>query len=152
MTAPYQVATLEATLERITFANEQTGYTVARVDPGRGGDLVTVVGALLGAQPGETLRLRGRWGAHPQYGRQFQVEDYATVLPATVQGIRRYLGSGLIKGIGPVMAERMVAQFGTDILTVIEEQPERLREVPGWDRNGPSGSPWRGRSRRRSRR
>ncbi len=74
---------LEATLERITYANAETGYTVARVDPGRGGELVTVVGALLGAQPGETLRLRGRWGAHPQYGRQFQVEDYATVLPAT---------------------------------------------------------------------
>jgi exodeoxyribonuclease V alpha subunit len=77
---------VEATLERITFANAQTGYTVARVDTGRGGDLVTVVGSLLGAQPGETLRLRGRWGAHPQYGRQFQVEDYTTVLPATVQG------------------------------------------------------------------
>src|SRR3954452_3936432 len=101
-------AVLEATLERITFAHEQTGYTVARVDPGRGGDLVTVVGSLLGAQPGETLRLRGRWGAHPQYGRQFQVEDYATVLPATVQGVRRYLGSRLIKGIGPRLAERIV--------------------------------------------
>jgi hypothetical protein len=74
--------------------NAQTGYTVARVDPGRGGDLVTVVGSLLGAQPGETLRLRGRWGAHRQYGRQFQVEDYTTVLPATGQGIGRYLGSG----------------------------------------------------------
>src|SRR4051812_7786557 len=121
---------LEATLERITFANEQTGYTVARVDPGRGGDLVTVVGSLLGAQPGETLRLRGRWGAHPQYGRQFQVEDYATVLPATVQGIRRYLGSGLVKGIGPRLAERIVDHFGADALRVIEEEPGRLVEVP----------------------
>jgi len=121
---------LEATLERITFANEQTGYTVARVDPGRGGDLVTVVGSLLGAQPGETLRLRGRWGAHPQYGRQFQVEDYATVLPATVQGVRRYLGSGLIKGIGPRLAERIVEHFGVEALRVIEEQPDRLVEVP----------------------
>jgi exodeoxyribonuclease V alpha subunit len=123
-------AVLEATLERITFANAQTGYTVARVDPGRGGNLVTVVGSLLGAQPGETLRLRGRWGAHPQYGRQFQVTDYTTVLPATVQGIRRYLGSGLIKGIGPKLAERMVDHFGADTLRVIEEQPERLAEVP----------------------
>src|SRR4051812_11545833 len=123
-------AVLEATLERITFANPQTGYTVARVDPGRGGDLVTVVGSLLGAQPGETLRLRGRWGAHPQYGRQFQVEDYTTVLPATVQGIRRYLGSGLVKGIGPRLAERIVDHFGTDALRVIEEEPGRLAEVP----------------------
>ncbi len=121
---------LEATLERITYANPQTGYTVARVDTGRGGDLVTVVGSLLGAQPGETLRLRGRWGAHPQYGRQFLVEDHTTVLPATVQGIRRYLGSGLVKGIGPRLAERIVDHFGTDALRVIEEEPGRLAEVP----------------------
>ncbi|WP_448639301.1 SF1B family DNA helicase RecD2 [Geodermatophilus sp. URMC 63] len=129
-TAARTGAVLEATLERITFANPETGYTVARVDTGRGGDLVTVVGSLLGAQPGETLRLHGRWGAHPQYGRQFLVEDYTTVLPATVQGIRRYLGSGLVKGIGPRLAERIVDHFGTDALQVIEEQPSRLVEVP----------------------
>jgi exodeoxyribonuclease V alpha subunit len=123
-------AVLEATLERITYADARTGYTVARVDTGRGRDLVTVVGPLLGAQPGETLRLRGRWGAHPQYGRQFQVDDYTTVLPATVQGIRRYLGSGLVKGIGPRLAERIVEHFGADALRVIEEQPGRLAEVP----------------------
>jgi exodeoxyribonuclease V alpha subunit len=123
-------AVLEATLERITFANPQTGYTVARVDTGRGGDLVTVVGSLLGAHPGETVRLRGRWGAHPQFGRQFQVEDYTTVLPATAQGIRRYLGSGLVKGIGPKLAERIVDHFGADALRVIEEEPGRLAEVP----------------------
>src|SRR6476660_543415 len=97
---------LDAVLERITYANEETGYTVARVATDRSGDLLTVVGALLGAQPGESLRLRGRWASHPQYGRQFQVDTYTTVLPATIQGIRRYLGSGLIKGIGPKMAER----------------------------------------------
>ena len=101
-------AVLDAVLERITFANPETGYTVARVDTGRGGDLVTVVGALLGAHPGESLRMRGRWGSHPQYGRQFQVDDYTTVLPATVQGIRRYLGSGLVKGTGPKTAGRIV--------------------------------------------
>ncbi|GAA3461479.1 ATP-dependent RecD-like DNA helicase [Saccharothrix longispora] len=123
-------AVLEAVLERITFANEETGYTVARVDPGRGGDLVTVVGALLGAQPGESIRMRGRWGSHPQYGKQFHVDDYTTVLPATIQGIRRYLGSGLIKGIGPVLADRIVTHFGVDALDVIEHAPERLVEVP----------------------
>jgi exodeoxyribonuclease V alpha subunit len=127
---PFRGAVLEATLERITFANPDTGYTVARVDPGRGGELVTVVGSLLGAQPGEALRLRGRWGSHPQYGRQFQVEDYTTVLPATVQGIRRYLGSGLIKGIGPKLAEKIVDHFGVAALEVIETAPERLVEVP----------------------
>src|SRR5258708_21179 len=121
---------LEAVLERITYANEETGYTVARVDVGRGGELVTVVGALLGAQPGESLRMHGRWGSHPQYGKQFQVEDYTTVLPATVQGIRRYLGSGLIKGIGPKLADKIVEHFGVDALEAIEQAPDRLIEVP----------------------
>jgi exodeoxyribonuclease V alpha subunit len=124
-------ATLEAVLERITYANEDTGYTVARVATNRSSDLLTVVGPLLGAQPGESLRLQGRWTSHPQYGRQFQVETYTTVLPATIQGIRRYLGSGLIKGIGPKMAERIVAHFGPATLEVIERTPGRLVEVPG---------------------
>ncbi|MEV5241953.1 ATP-dependent RecD-like DNA helicase [Streptomyces cinnamoneus] len=127
-----QLAVVEGVLERITYANEESGYTVARVDTGRGGgDLLTVVGSLLGAQPGESLRLEGRWGSHPQYGRQFTVENYTTVLPATIQGIRRYLGSGLIKGIGPRIADRIVTHFGTDTLDVIEQDPRRLIEVPG---------------------
>ncbi|MEO3811114.1 ATP-dependent RecD-like DNA helicase [Sphaerisporangium sp. B11E5] len=123
---------LDAVLERITYANEETGYTIARVAVERGGDeLVTAVGPLLGAQVGESLRLTGRWGSHPRYGRQFEVWSYSTVLPATVQGIQRYLGSGLIKGIGPKMAERIVDHFGLDTLEVIESAPERLVEVPG---------------------
>src|SRR5262249_55251211 len=129
---PPGLSVLEAVLERITYANEDTGYTIARVATERTGpDLLTVVGPLLGAQVGESLRLTGRWGSHPRYGRQFQVHSHATVLPATIQGIRRYLGSGLIKGIGPVMAERMVAHFGTGTLDVIEHQPGRLTEVHG---------------------
>ena len=122
---------LEAVLERLTYVNEETGYTIARVATGRGSDLLTVVGALLGAQPGESLRLRGWWSSHPQYGRQFEVVSYTTVLPATIQGIRRYLGSGLIKGIGPVFAERIVDHFDLDTLRIIEEEPGRLVEVPG---------------------
>ncbi|MEU9889773.1 ATP-dependent RecD-like DNA helicase [Sphaerisporangium sp. NPDC051011] len=123
---------LRAVLERITYANEETGYTIARVAPERGGaDLVTAVGPLLGAQVGESLCLRGRWSSHPKYGRQFEVWSYSTVLPATVQGIQRYLGSGLVKGIGPKMAERIVGHFGTATLDVIETSPERLVEVPG---------------------
>jgi exodeoxyribonuclease V alpha subunit len=129
---PRPSAVLEAVLERVTYANEDTGYTVARVATERTGpDLLTVVGPLLGAQIGESLRLVGRWGSHPTYGRQFVVESYTTVLPATIQGLRRYLGSGLIKGIGPTMAERMVDHFGTDILDVIETTPQRLVEVHG---------------------
>ncbi|MDT0549062.1 MULTISPECIES: ATP-dependent RecD-like DNA helicase [Streptomyces] len=127
-----KLAVVEGVLERITYANEENGYTVARVDTGRGsGDLLTVVGSLLGAQPGESLRMEGRWGSHPQYGKQFTVENYTTVLPATIQGIRRYLGSGLIKGIGPVFADRITEHFGLDTLQVIEEEPKRLIEVPG---------------------
>ncbi|MEU8678575.1 ATP-dependent RecD-like DNA helicase [Streptomyces sp. NPDC048560] len=126
------MAVLEGVLERITYANEENGYTVARVDTGRGaGDLLTVVGSLLGAQPGESLRMEGRWGSHPQFGKQFTVENYTTILPATIQGIRRYLGSGLIKGIGPVMADRITTHFGVDTLDVIEQEPKRLVEVPG---------------------
>src|SRR5205085_4066923 len=96
---PAPGAVLEAVPERITYANEETGYTLARVATDRSGsDLLTVVGSLLGVQPGESLRLVGRWGSHPRYGRQFEVDSFTTVLPATVQGIERYLGSGLIKG------------------------------------------------------
>ncbi len=125
-------AVLDGVLERVTFANPETGYTIARIAPERSGaELVTAVGALLGAQVGEFLRLRGRWSSHPRYGRQFEVQSYATVLPATAAGIQKYLGSGLIKGIGPVMAERMVAHFGVDIMHVIDDEPGRLIEVDG---------------------
>ncbi|MGI5352537.1 SF1B family DNA helicase RecD2 [Streptomyces sp. CA-250714] len=128
----FQPAVLEGVLERITYANEDNGYTVARVDTGRGGgELLTVVGALLGAQAGESLRMEGRWGSHPQYGRQFHVDNYVTVLPATIQGIRRYLGSGLVKGVGPRTADRIVSHFGLDTLEIIEADPNRLIEVPG---------------------
>jgi len=126
---------LEGVLERVTFANPETGYTIARIDPARGDrggpGLITAVGPLLGAQVGESLRMRGRWTSHPKYGRQFEVHSYTTVLPATAQGIQRYLGSGLIKGIGPVMAERMVGHFGVDIMHIIEDEPGRLIEVEG---------------------
>jgi exodeoxyribonuclease V alpha subunit len=134
------VAVLDGVLERVTFSNPETGYTIARIAPDRGTgrgpvsadtELVTAVGPLLGAQIGESLRLRGRWTSHLKYGRQFDVHSYTTVLPATEQGIRRYLGSGLIKGIGPVMAERMVSYFGADIMRIIDDEPGRLVEVPG---------------------
>ena len=134
------VAVLDGVLERVTFSNPETGYTIARIAPDRGPgrgpvsaatELVTAVGPLLGAQVGESLRLRGRWSSHIKYGRQFDVHSYTTVLPATEQGIRRYLGSGLIRGIGPVMAERMVSHFGVDIMHIIDDEPDRLVEVPG---------------------
>ena len=136
----WDVAILDGVLERVTFSNPETGYTIARIAPDRGTgrgpvsastELVTAVGPLLGAQVGESLRLRGRWTSHVKYGRQFEAHSYTTVLPATEQGIRRYLGSGMIKGIGPVMAERMISHFGVGIMHIIDNEPERLVEVPG---------------------
>lgn len=122
---------LDGILERITFHSEQDGYTVARVQPRDKNHLVTIVGKLLGVQVGESVELEGRWVDHPEHGRQFEVERYRTVLPATVEGIRRYLGSGLIKGIGPVMAKRIAETFGSYTLHVLDHEPLRLREVSG---------------------
>lgn len=94
-------------------------------------DLVTVVGNLLGVQPGENLRLRGHWTVDRTYGEQFKADGYVTVKPATLVGIEKYLGSGLVRGIGNVMAKRLVEQFSIATLEVIEQAPERLREVDG---------------------
>ncbi len=126
---PWQ--TLEGTLERLTFQNEENGYTVAKLIPKGKGYEVTVIGTLTGVNPGESVRLRGVWTTHPQYGRQFEVREYSVQLPATVEGIRKYLGSGLIKGVGPVNAGRIVDYFGLKTLDVIETDVNRLREVPG---------------------
>jgi exodeoxyribonuclease V alpha subunit len=120
---------LIATLERITFHSQTDGYTVARVQPQGKTYLVTAVGKLIGVQVGETLDMDGRWVEHPEHGRQFEIERFRSVLPATVEGIRRYLGSGLIKGIGPATAKRIVDTFGAETLQVIENEPERLRQV-----------------------
>jgi ATP-dependent exoDNAse (exonuclease V) alpha subunit len=122
---------LKGTVERITYYSEEDGYTVARFQPEGQSDLVTVVGNLMSVNAGESLRLEGFWTSHPQYGRQFKVMNYQTVLPATVEGIRKYLGSGLIKGVGPVTAKRIVKRFGQDTLDIIEHHPHRLREVLG---------------------
>jgi len=122
---------LEGSVERVTYYNEEDGYTVLRLAVAGQVDPVTVVGHLPEVQPGERLRLEGVWATHPQYGRQFRAERCEQLLPATAEGIRRYLGSGLIRGVGPVTAARIVDRFGADTLRVLEEEPERLREVPG---------------------
>jgi exodeoxyribonuclease V alpha subunit len=129
---------LTGSIERITFYNSENGYSVVRLRPDRKAALpganregfVTVTGNLPELTPGEQVRLSGRWLNHPKHGLQFLVEVCEQRLPATAAGMRRYLGSGLIKGIGPRLAERIVATFGAQTLDVIETQPERLREVP----------------------
>jgi exodeoxyribonuclease V alpha subunit len=118
-------------IERITYFNEENGYTIAKMKvQGRNG-LVTIVGTIFSATAGEVLRLSGYWDNHPKYGEQFRVVSYECVLPATVKGIENYLGSGMIKGIGPVMARRLVSKFGSETLVIIEQDIERLQEVPG---------------------
>jgi exodeoxyribonuclease V alpha subunit len=122
---------LEGTLERITFQNEENGYTIARlIAPGQPRE-ITVVGTLTGVNVGEGLRLQGFWTNHPQYGRQFEVHTFSVHYPATVEGIRKYLGSGLVRGVGPVTASRIVDAFGPDTLEIIENEPHRLKEVSG---------------------
>ena len=125
------LADLEGQIERITYSSEETGYTIARVKVFGRQDLVTIVGHLIAPTPGEILRVKGEWTQHPKYGEQFKVLHYETVVPATVYGIQKYLGSGLIKGIGPVMAERIVKKFDIQTLDVIENEVNRLAEVDG---------------------
>ena len=118
-------------IERITFANEETGFTVARVRVQGRRELVTAVGTLPSVRPGEFLVMRGEWGYHPQHGRQFNVRESKVSAPASISGIQKYLGSGLIKGVGPELAKRLVEQFGKETLDVIENHPDRLAEVEG---------------------
>ncbi|RJP82739.1 MAG: ATP-dependent RecD-like DNA helicase [Desulfobacteraceae bacterium] len=122
---------LKGQIERLTYYNEETGYTIAQVKVTGQSDLVTIVGNLISPLPGEVVHMQGNWISHPRFGDQFKVVQYRTAVPATVYGIRKYLGSGLIKGIGPVMAKRIVNRFGEDTLTVIEKDIERLGEVGG---------------------
>ena len=121
---------LQGTVERLTFVSED-GYTVLRLKARGHLDLVTVIGHLPDVSPGESLKLEGQWTHHAQYGRQFKVERCEQVLPATLEGIRRYLGSGLIKGVGPVTATRIVKRFGRDTLRILDENPGRVREALG---------------------
>ncbi len=123
--------TLQGEVERLTFHSAETGYTVTRFKVPRASELITVVGSFANIQPGQTLRLTGTWREHPKYGSQFQVTQYQEIKPATLTGIEKYLGSGLIKGVGPVTARRIVAHFGLETLEIIESQIDRLSEVPG---------------------
>lgn len=122
---------LSGQIERVTYTNSENGYTIAKVKVYGRRDLVTVVGNIVDPTPGAILKMSGEWSTHPRYGEQFKVVFYETAVPATVHGIEKYLGSGLIKGIGPVMAKRIVKLFGEETLEVIEHEAGRLVEVPG---------------------
>ena len=123
--------TLSGILERIVFENPDSGYTVGRFSAYGHAELVTIVGNLASVNAGESLLLSGEWTNNPKYGAQFQIDRYESIQPATVNGIRKYLGSGMIKGIGPKMATRIVSKFGMDTIDVIEQTPEKLANVEG---------------------
>ncbi len=122
---------IEGTVERIVFASEDSGFTVLRIQEDGKPDLTTAVGSFPSVTAGEMLRLGGRWVFDKRFGKQFRAESYESIMPATAAGIERYLGSGLIKGIGPVIAGRLVGRFGAETLRIIDTAPERLREVEG---------------------
>ena len=122
---------LQGQIERITYTNEENGYTIAKVKVYGRRDLVTVVGNFMAPMPGEILKMQGEWANHPKFGEQFKVAHYKSMTPASVAGIEKYLGSGLIKGIGPVMAKRIVKKFEKETLDIIEQEVEKLTEVDG---------------------
>lgn len=148
---------LSGSVERITFYNPENGYTVLRLRPEHqkgmqavpksslsAEGLTTVVGNLPEVSPGEFLHLQGQWSRHPTHGSQFKAEVCEQTLPATLAGIQGYLGSGMIKGIGPKLAERIVAKFKEDTFDVIENAPRQLLDVPGigMDRTGKITKAW----------
>jgi exodeoxyribonuclease V alpha subunit len=126
---------LQGTVSRITYQHIETHYTVARLDV-EGGPSVTVVGAIFPVSEGEEIKVTGAWKKHPRYGLQFQVERWEKIDPATIEGIEKYLGSGLVKGIGPTYAKRLVSAFGLETLKILTEEPLRILEVDGICKRG----------------
>ncbi len=122
---------LQGEILRITFANEENGYAVLRLKVEGHTDPVTAVGTIISPKAGDLLKLSGRWTVHPRFGKQFQFESSSKVMPTTAKGIEAYLASGVIRGIGPVMARRIVERFGEKTLEIMDRHMERLAEVEG---------------------
>lgn len=122
---------LSGIVERITYANEETGYSVIKIKSSGFRDLITVVGNMTSVPVGTVVQVKGKWSNNPKYGRQFEAKEWEEKLPASIYGIEKYLGSGLIKGIGPIYAKKIVNHFKKDTLRVIEQEPDKLIEVPG---------------------
>ena len=143
MPPPAPSATLTGVLERIIFHNEENHYTIAEFRPDarpaaknaahadKKIEKVTIVGALPGVECGETLHLTGEWTQHSQHGAQFKIAAFKSELPSSVYGIRKYLGSGLVPGIGKAYANKIVDALGTDTFRVLSEESGKLRHVPG---------------------
>ncbi|MBA4423540.1 MAG: ATP-dependent RecD-like DNA helicase, partial [Syntrophus sp. (in: bacteria)] len=125
------LADLRGQIERITYSNDENSYTVARIKVYGRKELVTVIGNIVNPTPGEIISMKGEWGNHPKYGEQFKIAHCESTAPATVHGIEKYLGSGLVKGIGPVMAKRIVKRFKEETLNVIDRDIEQLTAIGG---------------------
>ncbi len=121
---------IEGVVERISYSNEETGFAVVRMISSKGRPF-TAVGPMFGISVGDRLRLNGTWTEHPKFGRQLNVESFLEILPSTLEGLRVFLASGRIKGVGSAIADRLIAAFGLECLDVIEHHPERLLEVHG---------------------
>ena len=130
------LVTLDCVIERVTYHNADTGHAVVKVMPADvkdkdKADRITVIGAFQSPQEGECLRVYGTWVKHPKWGSQLKAERYETLRPATAAAMEKYLGSGMVKGIGPKMAERIIKKFGDDAFDVIENHPDKLATVQG---------------------
>ena len=120
----------KGTIDRIVYYSSETGYTVCKFVTEHGESL-TVVGSFPPLSPGETLKIKGKWEINPRFGQQFRVENFIPILPASVKGIEKFLSSGLIRGIGPVLARRIIKRFGVQTIDILSENPEKLQEVEG---------------------
>jgi exodeoxyribonuclease V alpha subunit len=128
------MVTFKGQLDRIRFRNEKSGYTIAlfNVDDSKDNYSVTVVGNLPHINIGETLNVTGEWTTHPKYGKQLLLRSYENIIPATIEGMLKYLGSGMIKGIGPVYSQKIIDKFGLGSIDIIEKEPHRLAEIGGF--------------------
>jgi exodeoxyribonuclease V alpha subunit len=130
MTSPTEI-TLTGRIERITYYNRDNHFTIARLSSDENQGAITIKGTMPNPTVGETIEVRGRWETHPRYGQQLHFSSFTGLLPATVDGIRSYLASGFIKGVGPKLINRIINHYKADTLKVIDEEPDRLTEVTG---------------------
>lgn len=130
LSSPAEMSQIRAEIERISFRNDENGWTVLKARNCEDQSSITAVGHFAAVQPGAQFELFGTWGKHPQYGAQFKIDRVVPIRPSSVGAIERYLSSGMIKGIGPKTANRIVKHFGSETLRILDETPERLVEVP----------------------
>ncbi|MGW8325467.1 MAG: helix-hairpin-helix domain-containing protein, partial [Desulfobacterales bacterium] len=131
MNKPLPTTVLEGELERVTYFNAENHYTVAKLKTSKTNSIVTIIGNMSSVKAGQFLKMEGTWEIHPKYGQQFKISSYKETLPATIDGIKKYLKSGIVKGIGPSTADKMVNHFKAEVFEIIEKYPEKLLEIEG---------------------